>query len=120
MGDVTAEDSAERRRQMERLRAESRRRIAEVLTPEQRGRYEAMSGAGRIRGGVTAARVWVPDPATKKPAAVLIRVGLTDGTFSEVVSGELHEGDELILGVQSDPSKARPAPSQQKGPRFGF
>jgi HlyD family secretion protein len=120
MGDVTAEDSAERRRQMERLRAESRQRIAEVLTPEQRGRYEAMSGAGRIRGGVTAARVWVPDPATKKPAAVLIRVGLTDGTFSEVVSGELQEGDELILGVQSDPSKARPAPSQQKGPRFGF
>jgi HlyD family secretion protein len=121
MGDVTSEDTAERRRQMERLRAESRQRIAEVLTPEQRGRYEAMSGGGRTRGGgVTAARVWVPDPVTKKPTAVMIRVGLTDGTFSEVVSGELKEGDEVILGVQSDPSKARPAPSPQKGPRFGF
>jgi hypothetical protein len=50
----------------------------------------------------------------------MIRVGLTDGTFSEVVSGELKEGDEVILGVQSDTSKARSAASPQKGPRFGF
>jgi hypothetical protein len=50
----------------------------------------------------------------------MIRVGLTDGTFSEVVSGELQEGDEVILGVQSDPAKARPAAAPQKGPRFGF
>jgi HlyD family secretion protein len=121
MGEVTAEEGPERRRQMDRLRAESRQRIAEALTPEQRGRYEAMAGGGRIRGsGVSTARVWMPDPATKKPAAVLIRVGLTDGTFSEVVSGELQEGDEVILGVQSDPSKARSAPAPQKGPRFGF
>jgi HlyD family secretion protein len=121
MGDVTTEDSAERRRQIERLRAESRQRIAEILTPEQRGRYEALSGGGRPRGGgASAARVWVPDPTTQRPAAVLIRVGLTDGTFSEIVAGELQEGDEVILGVQSDPSKARPGQTQQKGPRFGF
>ena len=106
---------------MDRLRTESRDRIAEILTPEQRGRYEAMSGGARTRaGGVSTTRVWVPDPITNKPKAVLIRVGLTDGTFSEVVSGELQEGDEVILGVQSDPSKARPAQTQQKGPRFGF
>jgi HlyD family secretion protein len=120
MADVTNEDAGERRRQMERLRAESRQRISEVLTPEQRGRYEAMSGGGRTRGGVSTARVWVPDGATKKPAAVMIRVGLTDGTYSEVVSGEVQEGDEVILGVQSDPSKARSAQTQPKGPRFGF
>lgn len=121
MADLASEDSAERRRQFERLRAESRQRIAEVLTPEQRGKYEALSGGGRGRGGgVSSARVWVPDPATKKPTAVLIRVGLTDGTFSEVVSGELQEGDELILGTQSDSAKGRPGQAQQKGPRFGF
>jgi HlyD family secretion protein len=121
IGEVTAEDPAQRRRQMERLRAESRQRIAEVLTPEQRGRYEALSGGGRTRGGgVSTTRVWVPDPTTMKPKAIVIRVGLTDGTFSEVVSGELQEGDEVILGVQSDPSKARSAQTQQKSPRFGF
>jgi HlyD family secretion protein len=120
MAEVTNEDAGARRRQMERLRAESRQRIAEVLTPEQRGRYEAISGGGRARGGgVSAARVWIPEPTTKKPVAVMIRVGLTDGTFSEVVSGELQEGDEVILGVLSD-SKGRPAPTQPKGPRFGF
>jgi HlyD family secretion protein len=121
MGDVTAEDAAQRRRQMERLRAESRQRIAEVLTPEQRGRYEALSGGARTRGaGVSTTRVWMPDPAAKQPKAVVIRVGLTDGTFTEVVSGELQEGDEVILGVQSGPSKARSGQAQSKGPRFGF
>jgi HlyD family secretion protein len=121
MEEVTSEDAAARRRQMDRLRAESRQRIAEVLTAEQRGRYEALSGGGRTRrGGITTARVWVPDAVTGQPNPVLIRVGLTDGTFSEVVSGELQEGDEVILGSQSDPSKTRPAQKQTKGPRFGF
>jgi HlyD family secretion protein len=77
-------------------------------------------GRGRMRaGGVSPARVWVPDPVTRQPTAVMIRVGLTDGTFSEVVSGELNEGDEVILGSQSDSSR-RAARAQPKGPRFGF
>ncbi|MGZ8197784.1 MAG: efflux RND transporter periplasmic adaptor subunit [Burkholderiales bacterium] len=121
IGEITAEDQAERRRQMERARSESRQRIAETLTPEQRGRYEAMSGGGRARrGGTTAGRVWMPDPPANKPVAVPIRIGLTDGTFSEVVSGNLKEGDEVILGVQGDSAKGRTPQQAPKGPRFGF
>src|SRR6185503_11752542 len=39
---IDTEDAAERARQAQRLRAESRSRIAEILTPEQRKRYEQM------------------------------------------------------------------------------
>ena len=117
---VPAEDKGERRKQAERLRAESRARIAEVLTPEQRKRYEEMSPA-RGPGGratVTRGRVWVPD-AGGKPKAVNVRLGLSDGTYSEVVGGELQEGAQVIVGTQGD-GKGGPTAKGKGGPRFGF
>lgn len=120
LGEVSIEDKAKRRRAMEILRADARTRITEVLTPEQRTRYEAMTGTGRARtGSVTGGRVWVPDPASDQPKAVLVRLGLTDGSHTELVSGELKEGTEVIVGLVTGATKARPA-QQPKGPRFGF
>src|SRR5688572_6993756 len=116
---VPAEDKGERRKQAERLRAESRARIAEVLTPEQRKRYEEMSparGAGG-RATVTRGRVWVPG-ADGKPKAVNVRLGLSDGTHSELLGGELQEGSQVIVGTQSD-GKGQQAKGKG-GPRFGF
>jgi HlyD family secretion protein len=122
IGELSAEDPAERRRQMERLRAESRTRIAEALTAEQRVKYEAMGGGGGGRGrgasGVTSGRLWLAVEGDK-PKAVPVRLGLTDGTSTEVVSGEVQEGTEVIVGVASDTAKSRPQPAG-KGPRFGF
>ena len=117
VGTIQAEEPSERRRQAERIRAEARPRILEVLNPEQRGRYEAMAGAGRGRaGGATAGRVWTPT-AEGQPRLVPVRLGLTDGTFTEVVSGDVQEGTEVIVGVATESTKAR---SQTKGPRFGY
>ena len=113
---LNAEDPAERRKQAERLRAESRARIAEMLGPEQRERYEAMN-ASRSAGGVTSGRVWVLD-GTGKPQGLSVRVGLTDGTFTEVVSGGLQDGSEVIVGTL-DAGKGRSAQAKG-GPRFGF
>jgi HlyD family secretion protein len=115
---LAIEDKGERRRQSERLRVESRARIAEILNPEQRKRYEEMAparaGAGR---SVTGGRVWVVDD-TGKPKPVSVRIGLADGTHSEVVGGELQEGTPVIIGTQADAKLAR---TQSKGgPRFGF
>jgi HlyD family secretion protein len=119
MGEISAEDQAERRRQMERMRAESRTRIAEVLTAEQRVKYESMAGGGRSRGGAaTSGRVWMP-AEDGKPKAVPVRLGLTDGTSTELVSGDVQEGSEVIVGIASDTSKSRPQ-QPSKGPRFGF
>jgi HlyD family secretion protein len=110
---IATDNQAERRKQAERLRAESRARISEILSPEQRTRYEAMS-PGRGRGTVTAGRVWVLDEQGK-PKAVNLRVGLTDGSTSEVVSGELTEGLQVIIG-SAEAGKGRSQPAG--GPRF--
>jgi HlyD family secretion protein len=115
---VPAEDKGERRKQAERARAESRSRIAEVLTPEQRKRYEEMNPA-RGAGGrptVTRGRVWVQGP-DGKPKAVEVRLGLSDGTHSEIVSGDLQEGTQVIVGIQSD---GKGQAKGKGGPRFGF
>jgi HlyD family secretion protein len=110
-------DKGDRRKAAERLRAESRAMIAEVLTPEQRKRYEAMAqGRGGRGRGVMAGRVWAVDESGK-PKAIDVRIGLSDGTHSEVVGGELGEGMELIVGTRVDGK----APARAgKGPRFGF
>ena len=94
---------------------ESRTRIAEVLNPEQRTRYEAMVPA-RTRGSTTSGRLWTPDEAGRaKP--VNVRVGLTDGSYSELVSGEVPEGTPVIVGIL-DSAKTRA--QQKSAPRFGF
>jgi HlyD family secretion protein len=114
---IQTEDKAERRRQSERMRAESRARIAEILDPEQRKRYEEMaqsrSGGGRA---ATAGRAWVIDD-TGKPRSVDLRLGLSDGTYTEVLGGTLQEGSQVIVGTLAD----KMARAQAKGgPRFGF
>jgi HlyD family secretion protein len=113
-----SEDKGERRKQAERARSESRARIAEVLTPEQRKRYEETSPA-RGRGGrpaVTRGRVWVQGP-DGRPQAVEVRLGLSDGTHTEIVSGDLQEGSQVIVGVQTD---GKGQSKGKGGPRFGF
>ena len=116
---IATEDKGERRKQSERLRADSRTRIAEILNPEQRKRYEEMT-PGRAGGGgrvVTSGRIWMLDDSGK-PTAVNVRIGLADGTYSELVSGELKEGAQVIVGTQAD-AKGR-AQQTKGGPRFGF
>jgi len=55
---------------------------------------------GRRRGGEQQKKVqtvYVLD-ANKKPQAVQIRTGITDGRYTEVVEGALKEGQEVIVG----------------------
>ena len=111
---LTVEDQAERRRQVERLRAESRARIAEILNPEQRARYEQMSSGSS--GLSTSGRVWVLDN-TGRPRAANVRTGLTDGTYAQLVGGDLQEGAQVIVGTQSG---GKALPQTTGGPRFGF
>jgi HlyD family secretion protein len=114
---IPSEDKAERRKQSERLRAESRARIAEILEPGQRKRYEEMAaGAGGARRGAASGRAWVVDD-TGKLTSVEVRLGLADGTYTEVVGGALQEGTQVVVGTRSDKT-ARVQP--KGGPRFGF
>lgn len=102
----------ERRRQIQKLRAESRVRIAAMLADEQRVRYEEMQAEGRA---ATRGQVWVPDESGK-PKAVNVRLGLSDGSFSELVGTNLKEGAQVIVGTAA--AGARPAQKAGGGPRL--
>jgi HlyD family secretion protein len=55
------------------------------------------------------------------PSPVVVKLGITDGAFSEVIEGDLAEGREVIVGVVSKEGStagARPQPPTQRGPRL--
>jgi HlyD family secretion protein len=56
------------------------------------------AGPGALPGG--ASRLWVLRDG--KPIAILVDLGLDDGVYTEVVKGDLHAGDDLIIGESHD------------------
>lgn len=111
---ISADDPAQRKKEIGRLRAQSRTEIAAILTDEQRQRYEAL--ATEQRGVVTTrGTVWVPD-ASGTPKSVNVRLGISDGSFTELLGGELKEGDAVIVGSGG----TAPATTKSAAPRFGF
>ena len=77
------------------------------LTAEQRARFEQMRNRPR-QGGT----VWTIDDLGKlKPHVV--RTGITDNTYSEVVRSELKEGQKIVIGLETPTSSST---TQQFGP----
>ncbi len=107
----------DRRKAGERLRAESRMRVMDILTDAQKPVYERLlAELGGSRPGATAAgRVWIRGPEGQ-PKAVDVKTGLTDGTSTELAEGPLKEGDEVLLGF-GEPSAA-PKKAGASGPRM--
>jgi HlyD family secretion protein len=72
-----------------------RQKIWEFLTEEQRRKFmesiQSPTTEERRPG-----RIWVLSPAAK-PVSVPVVLGITNGTYSEVVSGDLQEGAEVIV-----------------------
>jgi HlyD family secretion protein len=107
----------ERRKAGERIRAESRGRVMEILTDAQKPVYERLlaESAGGRAGASGPGRVWIPGP-DGQPRAIEVRTGLTDGTSTEIAEGPLKEGDEVILGIAE--SAAAKKASGPAGPRM--
>ena len=105
------QDAAARRRLGERARAEMRVRIAEILRPEQKAAYERLLSESGGRGTAATGRVWVLQAG--QPKAVDVRLGLSDGTSTELVGAPLAEGAEVIVGLASSADK----PQGGGGPR---
>jgi len=59
--------------------------------------------------------VWVL--SAKKPRQVIIETGISDGRFTEVISGDINVGDEIIKEV-NDPSKKSSSSSTSRPPGF--
>jgi HlyD family secretion protein len=108
---------AEKSKAQERNRAEIREKVAAMLTPEQKLRYDelgAQTAAARSGGGGGTGRIWIVGE-DGKPKAVELRLGLTDGSMTEIVSGEIKDAQEVITGQQS---AATPKASGMPGPRL--
>src|SRR5688572_10995684 len=90
-----------RRKEAEKVRVETTTRIADILTPEQRPAFERLMAESGSRGPSSAGRVYTLEAGAPKP--VDVRLGLTDGATTEVVSG-LAEGAEVIIGTASPSS----------------
>ncbi|MCA3217172.1 MAG: efflux RND transporter periplasmic adaptor subunit [Burkholderiales bacterium] len=102
-------------------RSESRARIEEILRPEQKARYaelvaEQAGRAGTNAGTMTRGRVWVL--VEGKPQAIDVRVGLTDGTMTEIAGDGIAEGTELLVGTVG--ASSGPAPAKGGPPRMFF
>ena len=101
------------------IRAESRARIEDILRPEQKARYAEIVAeqAGRS-GGAASGRVWVLDNG--KPKALNVRLGLTDGTATEVSGEGIAEGLEVLSGTLGAQPSGGGAPAKGGPPRMFF
>jgi HlyD family secretion protein len=107
-------NDADRRKQVERIRAETNARIAEMLKPEQKAAWERIQAEAGNRTQPSAGRAWTLQEG--EPVPVELRLGLTDGSATEILSG-LAEGAEVIVGVADSRAGAAPAPGTGGGPR---
>jgi HlyD family secretion protein len=94
----------QRGHQRQHLMAQVHTQIANLLTPEQKTRYAALTVEQENRS-YTQGRLYVLDSAGR-PQAVPVRLGITDGNSTEVLPAaragvELKEGTEVVVGVKS-------------------
>jgi HlyD family secretion protein len=79
------------------LRASNRIKIRSLLTEEQKKKYDQVEQRPETgQGPAPIYRVWAPVPEGR-PVAVEITTGISDGSFTEVASGALKEGQEIIV-----------------------
>jgi HlyD family secretion protein len=112
----------ERRAAFRQVRREMEEKIAAALDPERRAKFlaiaaESRPGVANDSGGP--GRVFVLDSEGRaKP--VSLRLGVTDGSVTEVLGGELKEGDAVATG--GGPKAQAPAqenlPVRPRGPRM--
>ena len=105
-------DLDEIRKEASTLRERSRSAILALLSPAQKEKY-ALYVATQETGPASKGRLYSLD-SKGRPVLIELVLGITDGTFTEVVSGNIESGQQVIVG--SNPANQKPAPR----PRFGF
>jgi HlyD family secretion protein len=77
-----------------------------------------------VKATISPATVYTWDDATKQLKAINIRIGVTDGQFTQVVSGDLQAGQQVVTGiiVPTGSSQSRPSNNNSNplmGPQRG-
>ena len=102
----------------QKLREQNKARIMGLLTPRQREKYLQMAAARRDNP-VTRGRVWVLDPEGK-PTPIDVVTGVSDGTFSQLVRGDLKVGRQVIVGASQAARAAKKSAPAGGLRRFGL
>jgi HlyD family secretion protein len=120
MRDATPEDRPKVR---ERIMAELRAKVNDFLTPEQKTKYTALLTEIGSRTS-SRGRIYLLN-SEGKPVAYNVRLGITDGTSTELMvqpnspNAELFkEGATVITGVSGGAAGAKPGGAS--GPRMPF
>jgi len=92
-----------------RIQGLIRQKIGAILTDEQKQKLKEQSQSSQAEQRKPA-RVWVLSKE-RKPTPVSIVLGITDGTFSEVMTGDLQEGTEVIVEETSVKKSQSGSPS---------
>jgi HlyD family secretion protein len=86
------------------------------------GRGNGVGGAaGMMPGGQTAPKrqtIYLLD-ANKKLKPVQIRTGISDGHFTQVVDGDAHAGDNVVVGLVTSKVDSAAPPGANRGPMGG-
>lgn len=99
------------------LRRNMTEKVNSLLSEEQRPRYHELQTQ---RGpGSTAGQVWVVGE-DGKPKPVAVRLGIGDGTVTELVGGALKPGQDVIVGGGPKAQAQAQAGGGGPGMRFGF
>lgn len=106
----------ERRAAFRQARTEMIGKVAAVLDPERKAKFEAMMQEGRPGRAApqlgTPGRVYVLGD-DGQPKAVPVMLGPTDGAYTELVSGDLKDGQAVLTGGGP---RATTAPAPAGGP----
>jgi HlyD family secretion protein len=120
----------ERTKARERITADTRAKIGDILTAEQKPKYAALQADAGSRTA-TRGRIYLLG-ANGKPVAYNVRLGITDGTSTELQVGPnspnadvLKEGALVVIGTSTVGSAAAGAngaggAARPSGPRMPF
>jgi HlyD family secretion protein len=121
----------ERGKARERISAEIRAKLRELMTPEQKPKFDAIVAESASRQS-TRGRIYLMG-ADGKPKAYNVRLGISDGTSTELIvlpnspdAAELVEGAMVIIGTVNTGSTAGGSgggsqrPAGASGPRMAF
>jgi HlyD family secretion protein len=84
------------RAEWKRMREESTKAVSAILNPEQREKLRR-AVKSRAANPLARGRVWVLDKGGT-PVPVHVITGISDGSFAEIVRGDLEAGQEIITG----------------------
>ena len=110
----------ERRTRTRQILGEMRTRVREILTPTQQLAFDAASSArSRTTTTGTSGRVFVVG-MDGKPKSVALTLGISDGTATEILRGDVQEGQEVIVGTAAATQRSGAGGSSSPPPRLRF